>query len=125
MPCVRSNKSNTKRPARSGSRAPVPCHAVCPSLGVSGRSRHSGQLAAYSTGTRWSLFGSYRAPAIRKAPETGPFCLPARDRLMRLLPNFCPMTLRPDALRMDTFDLKENGLISLVTPLSGLWLISS
>ncbi len=37
MPCAGPSKSSTERPARSGSRAPVPCHAVCTSLSVSGR----------------------------------------------------------------------------------------
>ena len=37
MRCARPSKSSTERPARSGSRAPVPCHAVCTSLSVSGR----------------------------------------------------------------------------------------
>ncbi len=46
MPCARPSKSSTERPARSGSRAPVPCHAVCTSLSVSGRYE-----IAYSTRT--------------------------------------------------------------------------
>ena len=37
MPCARPSKSSTKRPARNGSRAPVPCHTVCTSLSLSGR----------------------------------------------------------------------------------------
>jgi hypothetical protein len=37
MPCARPSKSSTERPARSGSRAPVPRHAVCTSLSLSGR----------------------------------------------------------------------------------------
>ncbi len=37
MPCAGPSKSSTKRPARSGSRARVPRHAVGTSLSVSGR----------------------------------------------------------------------------------------
>ena len=49
-----------------------------------------GHGARNSSGIAASLMGRYRAPATRKAPETGPFCFRCRDRTVKLLPNFCP-----------------------------------
>src|SRR5712691_8838875 len=85
MPCARPSKSSTKRPARSGWRAPIPCHAVPepPSLRRGGGAGAKGAAGegdrrAGAIATRWLLGTKERV----RCGDSGP--APERLRVMRI-----------------------------------------
>lgn len=80
MPCARPSKSSTKRPARSDSRVPVPCGAVCTSLTLP--TTHGGAEAELSQSARSERIDAGRRKARKRTlrQKVGPSSTAMRGR---------------------------------------------